>query len=232
MPAYIGITTSFEDGEQHLDRRYVTAIEEAGGVPVLLPTTDADATFETLLNQIDALVVPGGPAVTEGLTGPVPDDLESLDGLRADSDQRWMEACWRTGRPILGICYGMQRLNALAGGTIYGDVEAEHDGARTHSQKRGGTTHPVALAEGSRLRRRLDTDTLTVNTRHLQAIASVGDGFSVAATAPDGVIEAIEHENGRFFGVQFHPERMGAVTRPLFRALIERAAPSPTTVSA
>ena len=231
MPAFIGITTSFKDGEQRLDRRYVTAIEEAGGVPVLLPTTDADATFETLLNQIDALVVPGGPAVTEGLTGPVPDDLESLDGLRADSDQRWMEACWRTGRPILGICYGMQRLNALAGGTIYGDVEAEHDGARTHSQKRGGTTHPVTLAEGSSLRRWLDTDTLTVNTRHLQAVASLGNGFSVAATAPDGVIEAIEHENGRLVGVQFHPERMGAVTQPLFRTLIERAAPTPTPVS-
>lgn len=232
MPVRIGITTSFEDGEQHLDRRYVTAIEAAGGVPVLLPTTDAEATVEALLDQIDGLVVPGGPAVMEGLTGPLPDDLDPLDGLRADSDRQWMERCRHTGRPILGICYGMQRLNALAGGTIYGDVEAEHDGAQTHSQKRGGTTHPVALNEESRLRRWLDTDTLTVNTRHLQAIASVGDGFSVAATAPDGVIEAIEHENGRLFGVQFHPERMGTVTQPLFRALIERATPSPTTVPA
>jgi len=231
MPVFIGITTSFEDGEQHLDRRYVTAIEEAGGVPVLLPTTDAEATFEALLDRIDGLVVPGGPAVTEGLTGPLPDDLDPLDGLRADSDREWMERCWRTGRPILGICYGMQRLNALAGGTIYGDVEAEHDGAQTHSQKRGGTTHSVTLAEGSRLGRWLDTDTLTVNTRHLQAIASLGDGFSVAATAPDGVIEAIEHESGRLFGVQFHPERLGAVTQPLFRALIEQATPVSPSVS-
>jgi putative glutamine amidotransferase len=125
----------------------------------------------------------------------------------------------------------MQRLNALAGGTIYGDVEAEHDGAQTHSQKRGGTTHPITLDESSRMRDLLDTDTLTVNTRHLQAIASLGEGFSVAAAAPDGVIEAIEHENGRLFGVQFHPERMGAVTQPLFRALIDQARSTPTTVS-
>ena len=231
MTAHIGITTSFEDGEQHLDRRYVTAIEEAGGGPVLLPTTDAATTFEALLDRIDGLVVPGGPAVPEGLTGPLPDDLNPLNELRADSDRRWIEACWDTGRPILGICYGMQRLNALAGGSIYGDVEAEHDGAQTHSQKRGGTTHDIMLVEESRLRQWLDTETLTVNTRHLQAIASLGDGFSVAATAPDGVIEAIEHESGRLFGVQFHPERMGAVTRPLFRALIEQAAPAPTTAS-
>ncbi len=232
MRARIGITTSFEDGKQHLDRRYVTAIEEAGGTPVPLPTTDSEATFETLLDQIDGLVVPGGPAVTEGLTGPLPDDLDPLDGLRADSDRQWIERCWRAGRPTLGICYGMQRLNALAGGTIYGDVEAEHDGAHTHSQKRGGTTHPITFDESSRMRELLDTDTLTVNTRHLQAIASLGDGFSVAATAPDGVIEAIEHKSGRLFGVQFHPERMGVVTRPLFRALIEQATPSSTTVSA
>jgi putative glutamine amidotransferase len=223
MPVCIGITTSFEDGEQHLDRRYVTAIEAAGGVPVPLPTTDAETTFEALLDQIDGLVVPGGPAVTEGLTGPLPEDLDPLDGLRADSDRQWIEGCWRIGRPILGICYGMQRLNALAGGTIYGDVEAEHDGAQTHSQKRGGTTHDITLVKGSRLRRWLDTDTLTVNTRHLQALASLGDGFEVAARAPDGVIEAIEHESGRLFGVQFHPERMGDITRPLFRAFLGHA---------
>ena len=230
MPARIGITTSFEDGTQHLDRRYVTAIEAAGGVPVLLPTTDSEATLDALLDVIDGLVVPGGPAVTEGLTGPLPDDLDSLDELRADSDRQWIEACWRTGRPILGICYGMQRLNALAGGTIYGDVEAEHEEAQTHSQKRGGTTHDITLIEGSRLHQWLETDTLTVNTRHLQALATLGDGFSVAATAPDGVIEAIEHENGRLIGVQFHPERLGAAAHPLFRAFIEHATSSPTTV--
>lgn len=221
-PPSIGLTTSYEDGTQRLDRRYVTAIEDAGGVPVLLPTTTSDRTVEAMLERIDGLVVPGGPAVTDGLTGPLPDDLDDLDPLQAESDRRWIEACWQSGRPILGICYGMQRLNALAGGTIYGDVEAEHDGAATHSQKRGGTTHPVALRSSSQLRRWLDTDTLTVNTRHLQAIATVGDGFSVAATAPDGVIEAIEHENGRLFGVQFHPERMGSVTEPLFQALLEQ----------
>ena len=188
MTACIGLTTSYADGTQRLDRRYAMAIEKAGGVPVLLPTTT--------------------------------------------SDRRWVEACWRTGRPILGICYGMQHLNALAGGTIYGDVEAEHDGAQTHSQKRGGTTHPVTLRPPSRLRRWLDTETLTVNTRHLQAIATVGEGFAVAATAPDGVVEAIEHESGRLFGVQFHPERMGPAARPLFRALLERAAGASSAASA
>lgn len=223
MTARIGITTSYEDGRQHVDRRYVTAIEKAGGVPLLLPITTLEGTVDGLVDQLDGLVLPGGPAVTEGLTGPLPDDLDSLDERRAESDRRWIEACWHTGHPILGICYGMQRLNALAEGTIYGDVEAELKGAQTHSQKRGGTTHPITFAESSQLKQWLDLQTLTVNTRHLQALATLGDGFSVAATAPDGVIEAIEHENGRIFGVQFHPERMGTVTQPLFHAFVQKA---------
>lgn len=231
MTPHIGITTSLKDDTQRLDRRYVTAIEEAGGVPLLLPTTESDRTVEALIGRLDGLVVPGGPAVTEGLTGPVPDDLSRLDPLRADSDRRWMEGCWDAGLPIFGICYGMQRLNAVAGGTIYGDIEAEHDGAQTHSQKRGATSHPVTLRASSQMRQWLDTDTLEVNTRHLQAVASLGEGFSVAAEAPDGVIEAIEHDTGRVFGVQFHPERMNAGTRTLFRAFVHQAESS-TPVSA
>jgi len=223
MTPRIGITTSLEDGTQRLARRYVTAVEEAGGAPLLLPTTESDRSVGALIDRLDGLVVPGGPAVTEGLTGPLPDDLNPLDPLRADSDRRWIEGCWDAGLPIFGICYGMQRLNALAGGAIYGDVEAEHDGAHTHSQKRGATTHPVALRPSSRMHRWLDTDTLNVNTRHLQAIATLGEGFSVAAEAPDGVIEAIEHDTGRVFGVQFHPERMGSSAQPLFQALIDQA---------
>lgn len=173
--------------------------------------------------------------MADGLVGPLPDELGALAERRAASDRAWIERVRAAGRPILGICYGMQLLNAMAGGTIYGDVEREHDGAQTHSQKRGGTTHPVQIAPSSRLHALLERDTVTVNTRHLQAIARLGTGFSVAATAPDGVVEAIEHEDGTIFGVQFHPERMGAEMAPLFRWLVTvasttapQSSPSPT----
>lgn len=231
MRPRIGITTSLNDGSQCLDRRYVTAVEQAGGLPLPLPMLGTDDATTALVDQLDGLVIIGGPAVTEHLVGTLPDELSPLDPDRAASDRAWIERCWAAGLPILGICYGMQRLNALAGGTIYGDVEKQHDGALTHSQKRGATTHPVHFDPASRLHELLGTDTLSVNTRHLQAIASVGEGFSVAATAPDGVIEAIEHENGRIFGVQFHPERMGASMQPLFRALVALARTAAPTTS-
>jgi putative glutamine amidotransferase len=232
MTPRIGITTSYEDGSQRLDRRYVTAVERAGGVPLPLPMPDTDASVAELVALLDGLVVIGGPAVTEGLVGTLPDGLETLDPLREATDRQWIERCWAEGLPILGICYGMQRLNALAGGTIYADVEHQHDGALTHSQKRGATTHPVKIVPNSRLHAVLDRDTVTVNTRHFQAVATTGRGFSVAATAPDGVIEAIEHDSGKIFGVQFHPERMGEEMHPLFRRLVTTAAEPPVSSTA
>lgn len=229
MRPCIGITTSFENDAQSLRRAYVLAIERAGGVPLLLPMGETHDTVDAMIDLIDGLIVPGGPAVTEGLIGTLPDDLGTLDPARAASDRHYIEACWDAGRPILGICYGMQRVNALAGGTIYADVERQHDGALVHSQKRGATSHDVHLRETSRLHAALTTDTLEVNTRHVQAIASLGDGFTVAATAPDGVVEAIEHESAQILGVQFHPERMGERMLPLFRNFVQHAAPTPST---
>lgn len=219
----IGITTSLNDGEQRLDRRYVLAIEQAGGLPLIVPMVDTAEAADAFADLLDALVVTGGPAVTDGLVGELPDEIDETAEARLASDKRVLSAFRAARRPVLGICYGMQLGNALAGGTLYADVQTQLTGAAAHSQKRGGTDHAVTFEPGSHLRRVLAHDSISVNTRHLQAIETPGSGLRIAARAPDGVIEAVESEDGSFLGVQWHPERMNETMAPLFRHLVEQA---------
>lgn len=220
---YIGITTSLEDGKQQLSPDYVHAVEAAGGIPLIVPMPANDATLAAVAEVLSGLVITGGPALAEGLDGSLPDDLDPPSPERLRADRAILRAMRRDAKPVLGICYGMQLLNAEAGGTIYGDVERQVDGTLVHSQKRGATTHPVSFLEGTHLHRLLGPEPVTVNTRHLQALCSLGTKFRIAGQAPDEVIEAIETAEGDLIGVQFHPERMGAAMQPLFRHLVRRA---------
>jgi putative glutamine amidotransferase len=225
----IGVTTSLnatENGtrEQRLDLRYVRAVERAGGLPLVVPMLATDDAADAFAALLDGLVVTGGPAVTTGLLGALPADIDDTDPERVASDTRLLRAFLEQRRPTLGICYGMQLASALRGGTIYADVQAQLDGAEVHSSGRGATTHPALLHAGSRLRTLVGTDRLDVNTRHVQAVAEPGAGLVVSARAPDGVVEAVETADGAFLGVQFHPEAMDPPLDALFRDLVERAA--------
>lgn len=219
----IGITTSLNDGEQRLDRRYVLAVERAGGLPLIVPMLENESATDAFAALLDGLVITGGPAIVDGLVGALPNDIDETDPARLASDKRILAAFRAVRRPVLGICYGMQLGNAASGGTLYADVQAQHDGSAAHSQKRGATEHPVVVEPGTHLHRVLQLERFAVNTRHIQAVASPGRGLRIAARAPDGVVEAVESEDGLFVGVQWHPERMDEAMAPLFRHLVEEA---------
>lgn len=216
----IGITTSYKDNRQSVDVHYVNAVENAGGIPIIVPMFQKKDTATVFAALLDGLIITGGPGITRGLIGDLPDDLPAVDTLRDSSDE--LIYCAMTDRPILGICYGMQFVNAMAGGTIYGDVQNQQD-THVHSSGRGATDHPISINSGTRLHDILAVDQLITNTYHVQAVAEVGLGFKAVAHAEDGVIEAIESDDGRIIGVQFHPERMTDRTQPLFDDLIARA---------
>ena len=228
----IGITTSLNrtdrgDLEQRLDVRYVRAVERAGGLPLVVPMLADGAAADAFAEMLDGLVVTGGPAITDRLVGDLPPDIDETEPDRLASDRRILRAFLDARRPTLGICYGMQLANALRGGSIYADVERdrrpETGRALVHSRPRGGTAHPAEAVEGTRLAALLGRRDLTVNTRHVQAIADVGEGLRVSAVAPDGVVEAIESEDGSFLGLQFHPEAMEPPLDAVFEDLVVRA---------
>jgi putative glutamine amidotransferase len=218
----IGITTSFEDGTQKLAYQYVRAIEAAGGLPIIVPVLTEPQAVTQFTALLDGLLMVGGPAIEDGLIGQLPPDLDHTDPARQHADALIFNALHE--QPILGVCYGMQFINAQRGGKIYADVQAQQAGATVHSASRGGHLHPVELVKDSWLAGLFAESTLTVNTYHIQAVAELGDGLRVAAYSADGVIEAIESTDRRLVGVQWHPERMLDQMLPIFRDFVARCA--------
>jgi putative glutamine amidotransferase len=134
--------------------------------------------------------------------------------------------------PLFAICRGIQVLNVARRGTLIQDIPSEVTRAEPHDirEPRVAIAHDVWVTSGSLLERlmreRVDDESVPVNSRHHQAVKNVGDGLVVSATAPDGVIEAVEDPSRRFcLGVQWHPEnfyRTGEFS-PLFEAFVASA---------
>jgi putative glutamine amidotransferase len=227
--AVIGITAcrKLED--------YRQAVLHVGGeVRILDPSMNVPAA----LNGVDGLLLTGGEDVAPAQYGETPHPTVTVSEPRRDEFEI---ALIREGRarqlPILAICRGLQVLNVACGGTLVQDIPSQVPGALAHDldvppHEAFELAHEVWLDRDSALGRLMNerlegADSCEVNSRHHQAVKRVADGFHVSATAPDGVIEAIEDAKAPFcLGVQWHPEnfwRTGEF-RPLFEAFVNKAA--------
>jgi putative glutamine amidotransferase len=186
---------------------------------------------------IDGIVLGGGCDVDPQRYGEIgrSDANLDLDRDRDSTDFALFEKAWREGTPVLGICRGLQVVNVALGGTLVQDIPSERPSEVIHQRPPRQKTrldHEVRIAPGTRLASIAKPPTLAVNSRHHQAILAAAPGLKVSATAPDGVIEAVEWDrDGRWLlAVQWHPENLAgdSVSRALFaefaRAVRERAA--------
>ncbi|WP_043360369.1 gamma-glutamyl-gamma-aminobutyrate hydrolase family protein [Belnapia sp. F-4-1] len=192
-----------------LRKNYFAALAEAGALPIALPHHPELA--EAYLDRIDGLLITGGafdvdPSLYgEGSTHPT----VTLKAGRTDFELAVTRGALARDLPVLGICGGEQLLAVALGGTL---VQHIPDSIRTeieHEQPnpRNEPGHEIAIAEDTLLARIVGKPRMAVNSAHHQAVATPGAGARVNATAPDGVVEGLEHPGHRFaLGVQWHPE--------------------------
>jgi putative glutamine amidotransferase len=209
---------------------YVESVRRAGGEPrVFDPLKDDPA---QVAGEIHGLLMTGGVDVDPSRYGE--DRHEKVTAVEPDRDAfefALLLAARNARLPVFGICRGLQVMNVAFGGSLVQDIEAQMAGILPHTVPAPpcAIAHEVWVSKGTRLwtlmqEKMVDADTCSVNSRHHQAIKRLAPGFDVTATAPDGVIEAIECANSTFcLGVQWHPEnfwRTGEF-RPLFEGFIE-----------
>jgi len=212
---------------------YRQSILHVGGEPRVL---EASADAEQAIAGIDGLMLTGGDDVAPSRYGEAAHDtVTAAEPGRDEFEIALVAAARARNLPILAICRGVQVLNVACGGTLVQDIPSQIAGALAHSlavpqHEPYELAHEVWVDKDSLLarlmRERLVDEALEVNSRHHQAVKQVAPGFVATATAPDGVIEAIEDPAARFcLGVQWHPEnffRTGEF-RALFEGFLEAA---------
>jgi putative glutamine amidotransferase len=210
---------------------YVSSVEQAGGRARVLEVSDSP---RKVIGEIDGLLLTGGGDVDPVLYGderhPTVEDAEpGRDEFELDLARRAMGA----DLPLLAICRGAQVLNVAAGGTLVQDIPTALESTLPHTivEPKSAEAHAVHVTPGSRLEMALGiavdgAHTCRVNSRHHQSVGRIGSGLIPSATAPDGVIEAIEKPDSGFcVGVQWHPEnfwRTGEFA-PLFNTFVSAA---------
>ncbi len=230
----IGITvdTSDEPGvaKYLLKTAYAEAVLRAGGLPLLLPYSDDPQVIDSYIDRLSGLVISGGAFdVPPSLYGETPlPTLGPLKPERTAFEFKLLTAALARGVPLLGICGGMQLLNVALGGTLHQDIVTELPDAKPHQQThdRSQPQHPVEVSAETHLAEALGKGQLMVNSTHHQVVKALGTGLLVSAKAPDGLIEAVETNDGIAVGVQWHPEMMiDSVPHHLgiYRSLVNRA---------
>jgi putative glutamine amidotransferase len=218
-----------------MNQRYVHAVMRAGGVPVLVPLIAEDpATLREIYERLDAIVVPGGVDVDPAYyRAPRHAELGRLDPARDTTEIVLTRWALRDGKPFLGLCRGLQVLNVATNGSLWQDLATErpdslkHDYFPNEGWQRDHLAHPVDVQRATRLGDLLGNSNVPVNSMHHQGIRDLGFGLTPTAWSPDGLIEAVERDEGFAVGVQWHPEMFDAgapsVGR-LFGAFVDAAA--------
>jgi|LSQX01.2.fsa_nt_gb putative glutamine amidotransferase len=198
-PKFSSDPESGQDQLVRLKESYFQAVTLAGGIPVLAGNADPKG----YVQLADGLLLTGGIDLDPARYGQaVLSETVTCDSRLDELESGLYRAFFTAGKPIFGICRGIQLINVTAGGTLWQDLKTQCPGLRDHRRP-----HQVQLDAASELAA-LFGSVIEANSSHHQAVRHLAPGFHAIAWSEDGVIEAITHETRIIEAVQWHPERM------------------------
>jgi putative glutamine amidotransferase len=237
----IGVTSPVEAASPErptprvlMKRSYLDALLHFGALPMVLVSSLDQDQLRAAYERLDGLLLPGGADVDPSrYAAPAHPALGDVDPALDAADLALARWAFEDGKPLLGLCRGLQVINVAFGGTLYQDLPSERPNGLDHATRppdRYRPVHEVALEPSGELARLLGAERLPVNSTHHQAVREPAPGWRVAARAPDGVVEAIEPaapRPGFVLAVQWHPEELwprgDRAAARLFEALVAAA---------
>lgn len=215
MKPLIGIVPSIHENERYYFTMEdnVEAIKRTGGIPVILPYIEGTSELTQLITSIDGLYLAGGNDVDPIYFDEEPHpQLGEVNPTRDAFELQILKQMLAQNKPILGICKGCQMINVVLGGTLYQDIHAQMNQSLVQHQQNSPhsyPTHQIVLEKKSQLHQIINESSIKVNSRHHQAIRTLGKSLMVTSRTQDGLIESIESTAHDFvIGVQWHPESL------------------------
>lgn len=216
MKPVIGITSNFKKNGRlncTLNQDYVCAVNNAGGIAIILPIVTDEHLLDDYIQTVDGLIFSGGEDISPLLYAE--NAIKEIGTVCLDRDKCEMglfNRAFARKLPVLGICRGMQLINVALGGTLYQDIKTQIDNSLEHRSKEEDVNKPyhnVQVTEDGKLYKMIEQKEFGVNSFHHQSLKDIGKGLKVTAFSPDRVIEGIESTNTDFLiGLQWHPEKL------------------------
>jgi putative glutamine amidotransferase len=221
-----GIRQDGDTSRVRLTAAYVTALENAGLVPIIIPPLSNERAAAAILESVSGLVLTGGEDVEPARYGETPHPkIRSVNPARDATEAALIQEAKNRGTPVLAICRGIQILNVALGGTLVQDIASQCDTNISHDYEgaRNSRAHDISIDPGSRIAAAMGTESCAVNSFHHQSVKDVADGMRITARSPDGVVEGLESVGSDWWvlAVQWHPEEMNESPQPWDRGLFK-----------
>ncbi|MCR5734279.1 MAG: gamma-glutamyl-gamma-aminobutyrate hydrolase family protein [Lachnospiraceae bacterium] len=212
MRPVIGLIPLYDDDKDSywMLPGYMKVIEKCGGLPVMLPLTDDESELSEAYSLCNGILFTGGHDVSPKVYGETErDTCGDTCSLRDAMEGYLLDKCLFDDKPLLGICRGIQFMNAHLGGTLYQDLPSEYESSIEHhmTPPYDRKAHNVRVLEDTKLAEIIGAGIHEVNSYHHQAVKDLSEKTEKMAVSEDGLIEAIAVRDHRFaIGVQWHPE--------------------------